>query len=138
MTGGFAPLRTCFDEQTKVLFDVVSRGLFVFAPRVVSRGQLLNSYASIPPPTTPCALRSTASQPHLHIQKANPPPPLHYPYTIPPTLSAIAKQLVNPGLSMPSRFTHPLYPSSSRTTKSTNPLPPATPPPRASFGRIPA
>lgn len=45
------------------------------------------------------------------------------PYSRSCTISAIASELVNPGLSMPSRFTQPSYPSSLRTIKSWNPLP---------------
>jgi len=64
------------------------------------------------------------------------PHPTHspQPYSKSSTSLAIAKLLVRPGLSMPSKFTNPSNPSSFLTTKSSNALPPAGP----SFGRTPA
>lgn len=59
-------------------------------------------------------------------------------YSNPSTISPIASELVSPGLSMPSRFTHPSYPSSRRMTKSLNPVPSMTACRAASLGRMPA
>lgn len=60
-------------------------------------------------------------------------------YNNPSTLSPIAKQLVKPGLSIPSKFTHPSYPCSFRMTKSLNPLPSNMTAPRGvNLGRMPA
>jgi len=55
------------------------------------------------------------------------------------TISAIANELVKPGLSMPSRLTKPSKPSSFLITKSSKPSPPAfqTAPPLPNLGRMP-
>lgn len=76
---------------------------------------------------------------YLHRHEIVPGNMSSYLYSNPSTLSPIAKQLVKPGLSIPSRFTHPAYPSSFRITKSLNPLPSNMTAPRgANLGRMPA
>jgi hypothetical protein len=59
-------------------------------------------------------------------------------YSSSSTISAIARELVNPGLSMPKRLTKPVNPSSFWMMKSTNPLPDATALALPNLGRIPA
>lgn len=63
---------------------------------------------------------------------------LAVPYMSSSTFSAIASELVKPGLSMPNRFTQPSYPSSFRMMKSLKLFPLSTAPRSDSLGRMPA